>query len=107
MSEHQHDENANALYEYFEKVVEWVKATFPTYRKEMKGLDWGKLYAEYGDKEYDVEELEKKINALMADDDVTNLKGIYEYVLSNCEKERCLSIRTFTDKDKRKIVLPK
>lgn len=102
MSEHQHDENANALYEYFEKVVEWVKATFPTYRKEMKGLDWGKLYAEYGDKEYDVEELEKKINALMADDDVTNLKGIYEYVLSNCEKERCLSIRTFTDKDKRK-----
>jgi hypothetical protein len=102
MSAHQHDENANALYDYFEKVIEWVKATFPTYRKEMKGIDWGKLYAEYKDNEYDVDVLEEKIVALMADEDVTNLKGVYEYVLSNCEKERCLSIRAFTDKDKTK-----
>ena len=102
MSEHQHDENANELYDYYIKVLDWVKETFPTYRKEMKGIDWGKLYAEYGDKEYDVEELERKINTLMADDDVTNLKGVYEYVLSNCEKERCLSIRAFKDKEKSK-----
>ena len=39
----------------------------------------------------------------MADDDVNSKKGIYEYVLSNCskDKERHLSIRKFSDKDKR------
>lgn len=101
MSVHQHDENADELFNYFKGVIEWVKATFPTYRKEMKGLDWGRLYAEYKDNEYDAEELETKINSLMADEDVTDHKGVYEYVLSNCEKERCLSIRTFTDREKR------
>lgn len=105
MGEHRFDENANALYEYFKKVIEWVKVTFPTYRKEMKGIDWGKLYSDYGDNKYDVAELEKKVKALMEDDEVDNNKGIYEYVLSNCakEKERYLSIRKFKDNDKRSV----
>lgn len=102
MSAHQFDNNAEELWRHFENVIEWIKCTFPIYRKEMKGIDWGTLYKVYGNKEYDIEELERKINTLMADDDVTNLKGIYEYVLSNCEKERCLNIRAFADKDKRK-----
>lgn len=102
MAEHQFDENADPLWDYFVEVIKWVEKTF-TYRKEMKGIDWGKLYREYGKTEYDVAELEKKVKALMEDDDVDNNKGIYEYVLSNCakEKERCLSIRKFKDKDKR------
>jgi hypothetical protein len=103
MSAHQHDENADELFNYFRDVIDWVKKTFPTYRKEMKGLEWGRLYAEYGENEYDVAELEEKINSLMADEDVTDHKGVYEYVLSNCskDKERHLSIRKFSDKDKR------
>lgn len=39
MAEHQHDTNSNELWLYFQTVVNWVKATFPKYRKEMKGLD--------------------------------------------------------------------
>lgn len=103
MAIHQHDNNANELWLYFNGVVEWVKAIFPKYRKEMKGLNWGKLYDTYKSKSYNTEELEKEINRLMADDDVTNKKGIFEYLLSNksAEKERCLSIRTFTDSQKR------
>ena len=103
MGEHYQDKNAEPLWEYFVKVIEWVKATFPVYRKEMKGIDWGKLYREYGKVEYNVAELEEKVKALMADDDVNSKKGIYEYVLSNCskDKERHLSIRKFSDKDKR------
>ena len=45
MARHQHDPNANELWLYFQSVVEWVKSTFRTeknYRKEMKGLNWGK-----------------------------------------------------------------
>jgi hypothetical protein len=102
MAEHQFDENAEPLWDYFVEVIEWVEKTF-TYRKEMKGIDWGKLYREYGKTDYDVAELEEKVKALMADDDVNSKKGIYEYVLSNCskDKERHLSIRKFSDKDKR------
>ena len=103
MGDHyQADENAEPLWKYFVEVIEWVEKTF-TYRKEMKGIDWGKLYREYGKNEYDVAELEEKVKALMADDDVNSKKGIYEYVLSNCskDKERHLSIRKFSDKDKR------
>lgn len=102
MAEHQFDENAEPLWDYFVEVIEWVEKTF-TYRKEMKGIDWGKLYREYGKVDYDVAELEEKVKSLMADDDVNSKKGIYEYVLSNCsrDKERHLSIRKFSDKDKR------
>ena len=102
MGEHQFDENAEPLWDYFVEVIEWVEKTF-TYRKEMKGIDWGKLYREYGKVDYNVAELEEKVKALMADDDVNSKKGIYEYVLSNCskDKERHLSIRKFSDKDKR------
>ena len=102
MAEHQFDKDAESLWKYFVEVIEWVEKTF-TYRKEMKGIDWGKLYREYGKVEYNVAELEEKVKALMADDDVNSKKGIYEYVLSNCskDKERHLSIRKFSDKDKR------
>lgn len=101
MAEHQHDSNANELWLHFSKVIEWVKIHFPTYRKEMKGLDWGKLYSEYKDEFYDAKELESQISELMADEDVTSKKGVYEYVLSRGKKERCLSLRAFSDKDKR------
>lgn len=102
MGDHYQDENAEPLWKYFVEVIEWVEKTF-TYRKEMKGIDWGRLYREYGKTEYDVAELEKKVKALMEDDEVDNNKGVYEYVLSNCakEKERCLAIRKFKDNDKR------
>ena len=37
----------------------------------------------------------------MADDDVGRKGGIYEYLLSGGERERSLSIRAFTDSQKR------
>lgn len=103
MARHQHDNNANELYLYFNCVVEWTKAVFPKYRKEMKGLNWGDLYDVYKSAYYNTDELEKEVNRLMQDDDVTNKKGIFEYLLSNksADKERLLSIRTFTDTQKR------
>lgn len=101
MADHQHDANANELWFHFSKVIDWVESTFTTYRKEMKGLDWGRLYAEFGNNTYDTDELEKKISALMADEDVTSNKGVYEYVLSNCTREKVLSVRAFSEKDKR------
>lgn len=97
MSDHQHNTNCNEIWLYFQNVINWVKVTFPNYRKKlMQGLDWGLFYNRYGQKEYDPKELESHISRLLDDDDVTNQKGIYEYLLDG--DERHLSIRAFTSK---------
>ena len=94
MATHQHDPNANELWAYFQAVISWVQLTFTTYRKEMKGVDWGSLYNSFKGNLYDTAKLEAEVKALMIDDDVTRKKGIYSYVLSRDEKY--LAIRQFT-----------
>lgn len=99
MSAHHKDTNANELWLYFTSVINWVKAIFPKYRKEMRGIEWGLLYNQYKDAKLDTKKLEEEIIKLMQDDDVTAKKGIYEYLLSGDEKH--LNIRAFTPSMKR------
>lgn len=99
MSKHQHDKNATPLWQYFQKVIAWVKASFPVHRREMKSVEWGPLYNEFKDTELDTDELEKRITKLMQDDDVERKSGIYPYVLD--KNERHLNIRTFSANMKR------
>ncbi len=99
MSENQHEPNATELWLYFQSVINWVKANFIKYRKEMKGIKWGILYNEFKDEKYDAKKLEEQIAILMEDEDVGNKKGIYSYVLTG--KEKHLNIRAFNDKQKR------
>jgi len=99
MANHQHDKNANPLWLYFQAVINWVKATFPKYHKEMKGIAWGVLYNVFKDQELDPKKIESEISRLMEDEDVTNKKGIYSYVLDGEEKH--LNIRAFSDNQKR------
>lgn len=99
MALHQHDDNANQLWIYFQRVMQWVQAIFPNYRKEMKGLDWGLLYNRHKDDVLDPDVLEARIKELMMDDEVTKKAGIYTYVLTGEEKH--LSLRAFTEAQKR------
>jgi len=99
MSVHQHDPNANELWTYFKNVIDWVRLTFTTYRKEMKGINWGELYDKFKGEIFNTDKLEQEIQVLMMDDDVTKKSGIYPYVLTRNEKY--LSIRAFTENQKR------
>ena len=99
MSEHQHDPDALPLLSYFQSVITWVRGKFPNYRKEMKGIDWGYLYNTFKDKSLDPAALEKEAARLMQDDDVTNKKGVYPYILDGAERH--LNIRAFSDNMKR------
>jgi hypothetical protein len=99
MSKNQQEENANELWQYFLKVINWVQTIFPTYRKEMKGLPWGELFNKYEKKKFNNAENEKRIKELMMDDDVTKKSGIYPYLITSDEKY--LSIRAFTESQKR------
>ena len=99
MATHQHDTNANELWQYFQNVIAWVRKTFTNYRKEMASVNWGKLYNEFKDQRLNSAKLEAEIAKLMQDEDVTKKSGIYLYVLTRQEKH--LSIRAFNDKMKR------
>ena len=99
MSKNQQKPNANELWLYFQNVINWVEVIFFKYRKEMKGIAWGDLYNKFEDKECDSKKLEKEITKLMQDEDVTKKPGIYSYILT--KNEKYLSIRAFTDKQKR------
>ncbi|MDP2684808.1 MAG: DUF262 domain-containing protein [bacterium] len=99
MAKHQHDKNADELWQYFQDVIAWVKRTFTNYRKEMNSVQWGELYNQFKGKKLNATKLETEIKKLMQDEDVTKKSGIYPYVLTKQEKH--LSIRAFTDKMKR------
>lgn len=99
MALHQFDPNANKLWAYFVAIITWVRSTFPKYRREMKGLDWGAMYDEFGENTYDTAALEKQIHDLMEDDEIMKKAGIYRYVLSGDLRD--LSFRAFDKKQKR------
>jgi hypothetical protein len=40
MSKNHHEPYAQELWLYFQGVMNWVKAVFPKYRREMKGIEW-------------------------------------------------------------------
>jgi hypothetical protein len=99
MAKHQHDSNADELWNYFQEVIAWVRQTFPNYRREMSNVQWGLLYNEFNDKKLDADKLEAEIRELMIDEDVTKKSGVYPYVLTR--QEKYLSIREFTPNMKR------
>ena len=98
MLKHQNEPTADAEWQYFQNVINWVQTIFPKYRPIMKGIEWGLLYNAFKFQTFLATELETRIAALLLDDDVTNKKGIYEYVLSG--NERALNIRAFTEQMK-------
>lgn len=103
MSEHQGDETASELKNYYISVMDWVGTKFKVYRKEMKGLNFGIWYNRYQRGEcdnqlikLDGDSIEQKILQLIGDDEVQTIKGIYEYIIDGSEKH--LSLRKFDDK---------
>jgi hypothetical protein len=97
MSKQQLQQNANELWAHFRNVIWWVEQTFTTYRKEMKGVEWGPLYDQFGQNKFDTTKLESQTAELMQDPDVTRRSGIYTYLLTN--DERHLNIRKFDERE--------
>ena len=101
MAIHQGDGEAVELWLHFQRVVNWVETLFTKYRREMKGLEWGRLYKEFSEKSYSPAELEKEVARLMADKEVQKKGGIYEYLLSDGARRERLNLRQFGEDEKR------
>ena len=102
MSKHQDDQNAAALWRYFQDIITWVETTFVKKRaKFMRGVDWGTLYNTYKDENYNTKKIEEETVKLILDDDIKKKSGIYPYILTRDEKY--LSIRAFSDAERQKV----
>lgn len=103
MAKHQEDDDASDIWLYYQTIINWAKMLFPTKRPKINAVqDWGLLYNKYHNNKYNPNDLEKEIQRLLMDDDVTKKDGIVAYVLSEKKPkdEKVLSLRVFTDAQK-------
>lgn len=103
MSVHKSDANADELWQYFQDAIHWVQKTFPTYYADMKGVDWLRLYNQYGGAAYNSAEMASEVRRLHEDDDVQKTRGIYEYLLCRATDPyaaRLLELRAFDKRDR-------
>lgn len=102
LAQHRQDNDIAELKVYFTSVIDWICSVFVrSPDKEMKGLEWGRLYELYHATAYNAAALDANVNVLRSDPAVHNAKGIYEYLLGGKSNPQLLTIRLFDDKIKR------
>lgn len=101
MAKHQHDENCDELWQYYQDVIHWVKTHFTEKRKEMKDVQWGEMYNLHRDDPFKETELREQVKRLMKDSDIKSRSGIYWYVMDG--DERHLDIRAFDQNMRREV----
>lgn len=102
LDKHRHDTNINELKTYFNTVIDWIGTVFiRTPDREMRGLEWGRLYEKFHGNAYDTAKVDAEVSKLHADPFVRSPKGIYEYVLGGMTDTKLLDIRLFDEPTKR------
>lgn len=104
MADHRRDNDAGELERYFTTVIDWIAAVFirpPD--KEMKGIEWGRLFEEYHQQPYDGQAVDERVSALRGDPAVRKTSGIYEYILGGEKRSELLEIRVFDEQVKRSV----
>lgn len=101
LAEHRHDTSITGLQTYFNTVIDWIGSVFKrSPDKEMRGLEWGRLYETYHSTAYNADDIDAAVDQLRADEAVKKARGIYEYLLSGRTLPQLLDIRLFDDKTK-------
>ena len=102
MAKHQHDTDADELWQYFQDVIHWVDKLFGRkYKKEMKGVEWGLLYNKHKDTHLTATAIAQQMAKLMADSDVQKKSGIFAYILDGDIHH--LGIRAFDANTRREV----
>lgn len=103
MAAHRNDGDIVELKNHFDTVIDWIDSIFDYTEKEVRGLEWGRLYREYHNNAYSKEKITARVNELMADSQVGNRRGIFEYILGGEQNKSLLQIRVFDDKTKKSV----
>lgn len=101
LAKHRQGSDIVGLKSYFTTVIDWIGTVFiRSPDKEMRGLEWGRLYETYHSNSYNPATIDAEVDALRADTQVLNNKGIYEYLLGGKTDPKLLNVRVFDDKTK-------
>lgn len=103
MSNHRFDNNINELKTYFNMVIDWVSSVFDDVESDMCGLEWGRLYEQYGKKTYDPIKVSEQVKKLYGDPYIKNRRGIFEYILGGSVDKKLLNIRVFDEATKKSV----
>lgn len=100
MSDHRGLGDITELKNNFESVIDWINSTFTDVEPKMKGLEWGRLWRTYHEHGYNPEFLSERIQELLADTQIEDPSGIWEYVLGGEKDKRLLDVRVFDPRTK-------
>ena len=103
MSRHRFDADCKGLLAHFTSVIDWIDAVFSGVKDEMCGLDWGRLYETYHKTAYSPAKVWARVEALYADEFVTDRRGVFEYILGGEKDTKLLNVRVFSDKEKKTV----
>jgi hypothetical protein len=103
MSRHRNDRDISEVKAYFNAVIDWVATVFTGVEKEMRGLEWGRLYETYHLQPYDAGKVAERVQALYADPFVKDRKGIFEFILGGDTDTKLLDVRLFDEVTKRVV----
>ncbi len=103
MSRHRNDRDISEVKAYFNAVIDWVATVFTSVEKEMRGLEWGRLYETYHRHPYDADKVAERVRALYADPFVKDRKGIFEFILGGETDTKLLQVRLFDEVTKRVV----
>ncbi len=103
MSRHRYDKNTTELETYFNCVIDWVSSVFIDVKKEMQGLEWGRLYEEYHKNAYSPKKISDQVKKLFGDPYINSRKGIFEYILGGHKDTKLLTVRVFDEATKNSV----
>ena len=103
MALHRTDTTIDELKNHFDTVIDWVDSVFEYTGSEVCGLDWGRLYRQYHTNAYSKDSVTRRVDELLSDSQVTNKRGIFEYILGGEQDTFLLTVRVFDDRTKKTV----
>lgn len=103
MRDHRFSSDITELVNYFNSVIDWIRAVFPLVENEMRGLPWGELYEKFHTQPYNPAKMKQRVAELYADPYVKNRRGVFEFLLGGESDTKLLDIRIFDEATKRAV----
>ena len=103
MAMHRNDAGIDELKNHFDTVIDWIDSIFEYTGSEVCGRDWGRLYRLYHTNAYSKQRVTERVEELLADTQVQEKRGIFEYILGGEQDTALLNIRVFDDKTKKAV----
>ena len=102
MAKHRNDNEIAELVRYFD-TVDWIDSIFEYTGSEMCGQSWGDFYEKYHKNAYSKEAINKRLDELLSDTQISDKRGIIEYLLGGETDTKLLNVRVFDQKTKKAV----